>query len=96
MIPKDPGMHVIELPWLLGYWGITLGNLVLIKKGLTGKQHLKTLAHERCHVLQYREEGLMFYVKYIIQWVDGATYQDISYEIEARDFANKWMEDYYG
>jgi hypothetical protein len=51
------------------------------------------MKHEKVHVRQQAQEGLLFYFKYILEWLwnipkynfdTQQAYRQISYEIEAR------------
>jgi hypothetical protein len=72
-------------------WGLTLGRHVFIKRGLSYRNYIATLAHEQCHVKQYEREGIMMYLMYIIEYFKVG-YWNISYEVEARQYAKEFME----
>lgn len=79
-----------------GAAGITLGHLVIVRKGLADDEHL--LRHELVHVRQWRRHGIVgFLVRYLGSYLvwrlrrkghDGA-YRRIPLEIEAEWVARR-------
>lgn len=71
----------------------TWGETVLVTKDLLERDHARTLAHEACHVAQYRRlTSLGFLLLYLAQWLRGLVttrnafraYWEIPLEHEAR------------
>jgi muconolactone delta-isomerase len=86
-------MKIIEVPYLFGRWGMTLGSIVLIKRGLLPTQKQRTIAHEKCHIEQIQRDGLVyFYWRYFLDWIKYG-YQDVPYEIEVRECLKRRRND---
>jgi hypothetical protein len=73
-----------------GSSGITLGSLIILRQGSEGSRYL--LAHERVHVDQWRQHGLVgFGLRYVgayLAWrlrgyPHKAAYRRIPFEVEA-------------
>lgn len=71
----------------------TWGETVLVTKDLLNRPHARTLAHEACHVVQYRRlTSFGFWLLYLWQWLRGLiatrsafrAYWEIPLEREAR------------
>lgn len=81
---------IIRIPFPMPkFRAITLGLVIVIFRDET-----ETLVrHELVHVMQFKKDPLLFYPKYILEFVKNLwkykdwmmAYHNISYEIEARE-----------
>lgn len=76
----------------------TWGETVLVTPGVLRGDHARTLAHEACHVAQYRRlTSFGFLLLYLGQWLRGfavtrdafGAYWTMPLELEARNAAEK-------
>lgn len=100
--PSAPGHRLVVLPWLraparrliMPNWlAITIGPLIVSWRPLDAPE----LAHELAHVRQWRRNGLLFIVRYLLASrraarTGGDGYRDNAYEIEARAAAEAARE----
>lgn len=80
------------LPKLLKVNAIVLNKVIYFARPIE-KVSARLMKHEKVHVRQQAQEGLLFYFKYILEWLwnipkynfdTQQAYRQISYEIEAR------------
>jgi hypothetical protein len=90
LVRHEGALLVVGGPLPPGADGLTIGRVVMIRKGHEGGRYL--LAHELVHVRQYRERGIPGFLarylgRYVLLRLDGwghdAAYRRLPEEIEA-------------
>ncbi len=95
-------VRLVKVPWLPnGADGLTIANVVLVKKFVDPEDFRELIAHELVHVRQWKEYGIVgFLSRYVIGYLKGLkkhrnhyqAYLDIPFEIEARAEAKNWSQ----
>lgn len=95
-------VRIVKVPWLPnGADGLTLANMILVKKFVDPEDFRELIAHELVHVRQWKEYGIVgFLFRYVRDYLKGLrnhrnhyqAYLDIPFEIEARAEATDWHE----
>ncbi len=90
------------VPWLMpGCCGLTLGRLILLRRGFDSPVSPALLAHELVHVEQYARLGIRrFLWRYLREYVVNLkrlrshrqAYRVISLEVEARTVTALWAQ----
>lgn len=92
---------IIHLPIFnkkgLAFAAITLCFVIIVWVKNPSK---KLIAHEKVHVRQWKEDPFFFYLKYVLQWIVNLTlgmsmyeaYRAISYEVDAREIAERFAD----
>lgn len=79
--------------------GVTIGKFIFVKPGHFDRPISKLMAHELVHVRQFAElGGITFVSKYVAEYFTHLwklrshreAYLAISFEVEAREVAEKW------
>lgn len=93
-------VRIVKVPWLPnGADGLTLANMILVKKFVEPDDFRELIAHELVHVRQWQEYGVIgFLFRYVRDYFKGLkkhrnhyqAYLDIPFEIEARAEATDW------